>query len=272
MELTVNGLPSYAYTGGKLLKPGLDATLPAVVFIHGAEIDHSCWGLQSRWFANHGWVVLAVDLPGHGRSAGAPLSSIQEIAAWIIALLDAAGIARAALVGHSMGSLAALEAAASFPERISRIALLGNATPMPVSKSLLDAARDDPTRAEGMINAWSHSAHGHIGGNSAPGIWMYGANRRLMARAGRAVLFNDLSACNNYAQGLENAVRVHCPALLLCGGRDQMTALKSARNLAKTLPDARLQVLAGTGHSMMGEQPDAVLDALRAFLAENQAI
>jgi len=264
MDLTVNGLTSYAYTGGK----HLDTALPAVVFIHGAELDHSSWALQSRWFANHGFAVLAVDLPGHGRSAGPPLASIQDIAAWLIALLDAAGITRAALVGHSMGSLAALETAAAFPERVSRIVLLGNATPMPVSKTLLDAARDDPTRAEAMINAWSHSAHGHIGGNTSPGMWMYGANRRLMARAGRAVLFNDLSACNNYLQGLEQAPRVLCPALLLCGERDQMTALKSARNLAKVLADGRLQVLDGTGHSMMAEQPDAVLDALRGFLAE----
>ena len=262
MELTVNGLVSYAYTGGKLL----DTTLPAVVFIHGAELDHSCWGLQSRWFANHGCAVLAVDLPGHGRSAGAPLTSIAGIAAWIIALLDAAGIARAALVGHSMGSLSALEAAAMFPGRVSRIALLGNATPMPVSQSLLDAARDDTRRAEAMINAWSHSPHGHIGGNTAPGMWMYGASRRLMARAERSVLFNDLSACNNYAQGLESAAKVRCPALLLCGSRDQMTSPKGAQTLAKTLPDARLQVLAGAGHAMMAEQPDAVLDALRVFL------
>ena len=264
MELSVNGVSSYAYTGGK----PLDATLPAVVFIHGAELDHSSWGLQSRWFAHHGFAVLAVDLPGHGRSAGQPLSSIEEIAAWLVALLDASGITRAALVGHSMGSLAALEAAARFPERISRIALVGNATPMPVSKGLLDAARDDPGRAEAMINAWSHSPHGHIGGNTAPGMWMYGASRRLMARAERSVLFNDLSACNNYAQGLAQAAQVRCPALLVSGSRDQMTSPKAAKTLATVLPEARLLVLDGAGHSLMAEQPDAVLDALRAFLAD----
>ncbi|MEK7736682.1 MAG: alpha/beta hydrolase [Pseudomonadota bacterium] len=266
MEFVVNGQPAYAYSGGKLLKPPLDPAQPAVIFIHGAELDHSCWALQSRWFAHHGFCMLAVDLPGHGRSAGAPLTSIPAMAAWSVALLDVAGIRQAALVGHSMGSLAALEAAASFPERVSRIALLGNATPMPVSTALLDAARDDTSRAEAMINAWSHSPHGHIGGNSAPGMWMVGASRRLMARADRGVLLNDLSACNNYTQGLESAAKVRCPALLLCGSRDQMTAPKAAQNLAKLLPDARLQVLEGAGHAMMAEQPDAVLDALRDFL------
>ncbi len=262
MELSVNGQTAYAYTGGKPLDPAK----PAVIFIHGAEMDHSCWTLQSRWFAHHGFCMLAVDLPGHGRSAGAPLASIAAMAAWIVALLDAAGIARAALVGHSMGSLAALETAAAYPERVGRLALLGNATPMPVSQTLLNAARDEPGRAEAMINAWSHSPHGHIGGNSAPGMWMVGASRRLMARADRGVLLNDLSACNNYTQGLESAAKVRCPALLLCGSRDQMTAPKAAQNLAKLLPDARLQVLDGAGHAMMAEQPDAVLDALRDFL------
>ena len=67
MEFVVNGQPAYAYSGGKLLKPPLDPAQPAVIFIHGAELDHSCWALQSRWFAHHGFCMLAVDLPGHGR-------------------------------------------------------------------------------------------------------------------------------------------------------------------------------------------------------------
>jgi pimeloyl-ACP methyl ester carboxylesterase len=66
MDLDINGQKAYAYTGGK----AFDATLPTVVFIHGAQNDHSVWGLQSRWFAHHGFGVLAVDLPGHGRSEG----------------------------------------------------------------------------------------------------------------------------------------------------------------------------------------------------------
>jgi len=262
MKFVVNRQPAYAYTGGKLIDPAK----PAVIFIHGAEQDHSCWALQSRWFAHHGFCMLAVDLPGHGRSAGPLLTSIAAMVAWMVALLDAVGIRQAALVGHSMGSLAALEAAASFPERVSRIALLGNATPMPVSTALLDAARDDTRHAEAMINDWQHSPRGHLGGNTAPGMWMAGASRRLMERAADGVLLNDLSACNNYTQGLQRAAQVRCPALLLCGSEDRMTAPKAAQNLAAHLPGARLQMLAGAGHAMMAEQPDAVLDALRDFL------
>ena len=262
MEFSVNGCSAYAYSGGKPVDP----SLPAVLFIHGAELDHSCWALQSRWFAHHGYATLAVDLPGHGRSGGQTLSSIDEMANWIVALLDAAAIPRAALVGHSMGALAALATAAIFPQRVSRLALLGIAVPMPVSASLLDAARSEEPRAQAMINLWSHSPRGQIGGNSAPGMWLFGMNRRLMERAAPGVLFNDLSACNDYRAGIAHAAAVACPALLLCGSQDQMTPVKATETLAKTLPSAKRIILSGAGHAMMAEQPDAVLDALREFL------
>ena len=129
MELRVGGESAYAYTGGKAFDP----RLPALVFIHGGEQDHSIWILQSRYLAHHGYAVLAVDLPGHGRSGGAPLASIESMAAWIVALLDAAKVRSAALIGHSMGSLVALECAAKYPDRFGRIALIGTAFPMRVS-------------------------------------------------------------------------------------------------------------------------------------------
>lgn len=266
MEIAVNGHGAYVYTGGKSLQSALDTPLPALVFVHGAELDHSCWGLQSRWFANHGYAVLAVDLPGHGRSGGEPLASIAAMAAWLVALLDAAGIKRAALVGHSMGSLAALETAASYPERVTSIALLGNATPMPVLTALLEAARNDEPRARNMINVWSHSPRGHIGGSAVPGMWLTGMNSRLMERAAPGVLLADLSACNDYRVGLEHAAKVACPALILSGSHDLMAPPKATLELAKQLPGAKRVVLDGAGHAMMTEQPDAVLDLLIGFL------
>ncbi len=267
MEVTVDGLGAYVYSGGKSLAAAQDNALPALLFIHGAALDHSCWNLQSRWFAHHGHGVFAVDLPGHGRSAGAPLTSIAAMAAWLVAFLDAAGIERAALVGHSMGSLAAQAAAACFPERITSIALLGNATPMPVSAALLEAAKNDEPRARNMINVWSHSPRAHLGGNAVPGLWLPGMNLRLMERAAPGVLFADLSACNDYRDGLAQAAKVVCPALILSGSHDLMAPPKATLALAAALPGAKRQVLNGAGHAMMSEQPDAVLDALFAFLA-----
>jgi pimeloyl-ACP methyl ester carboxylesterase len=267
MEIAVDGHRVYAYTGGKTLQTALDSALPTVLFIHGADLDHSCWSLQSRWFANHGYGVLAVDLPGHGRSGGLPLASIAAMAAWNNALLDAAGIARAALIGHSMGSLAALATAACYPDRVTAIALLGNATPMPVSAELLEAAQHDEARARNMINVWSHSPRGQLGASAAPGLWLMGMNRRLMERAAPGVLLADLSACNDDRDGLEHAARVVCPALILSGSRDQMAPPRATLTLTEQLPGARRVVLDGAGHALMSEQPDAVLDLLIDFLA-----
>lgn len=263
MFLNVKGEQAYAYTGGKRL----DRALPSVAFIHGAQHDHSVWALQSRYFAHHGFNVLAVDLPGHGRSAGAPLASIGDMADWVCALLEAAEIPGAALVGHSMGSLTALEAAARHPERVTRIALLGTAVPMPVSGGLLDAARGDEERAMAMVNQWSHGPRGHLGGNIAPGLWMAGINLRLMERAAVGLMHNDLSACNEYTSGLDSAARVKCPALVVSGSRDQMTPPRAAKALAAALADVRVVTIEGAGHAMMAERPDATLDAMRAFLS-----
>ncbi len=111
MFIDVHGAPLYAYTGGR----PFDAARPTVVFIHGVLNDHSVWILQSRHLAHQGWNVLAIDLPGHGRSGGQPPASVEQAADGVLALLRAAGVARAALVGHSFGSLIALEAAARSP-------------------------------------------------------------------------------------------------------------------------------------------------------------
>jgi pimeloyl-ACP methyl ester carboxylesterase len=275
MQIEINGQSAYAYTGGK----PFDAALPCVVFIHGAQNDHSVWGLQSRWFAHHGFSVLAVDLPGHGRSAGKPLSSIEDLADWIELLLEKVGAGDTAncaansaaknvsLVGHSMGSLTALACASRHPARIARIALIGTAVPMPVSDALLGAAKDKEPKAIAMINAWSHSPRGTIGGNTVPGMWLLGASRRLMERQKPGVLHNDLAACNAYTHGMEAAAALACPAMIVSGSQDMMTHPKAAAKLAAAISDVKSVSLAGTGHALMAEQPDAVLDALRGFIA-----
>ena len=266
MELEVNGQPAYAYTGGK----PFDASLPCAVFIHGAQNDHSVWGLQSRWFAHHGFAVLAVDLPGHGRSAGRPLATIADLADWTEMLLERVGAGDTAknvsLVGHSMGSLTALECASRHPARIARIALVGTAVPMPVSDALLGAAKDREPKAIAMINTWSHSPRGTIGGNTVPGMWLLGTSRRLMERQQPGVLYNDLAACNAYTHGMEAAAALTCPALIISGSRDLMTHPRAAARLAAALGHARSVSLDGAGHALMAEQPDAVLDALRSFI------
>jgi pimeloyl-ACP methyl ester carboxylesterase len=262
MRLSVQGREVYAYTG---TRPQV-ATQPTIVFVHGAACDHSVWALQSRYFAHHGFNVLAVDLPGHGRSEGPPLRSVEVIADWLAGLLDAAAVDRAALVGHSMGALAALECAARHPARIERIALIGVALPMEVSDDLVDAARRDDHAAYQLINGWSFSARRSLGGNAVPGLWMTGNSMRLLERNRPGTLALDLDACRSYANGLAAAAAVRCPALVITGLRDIMAPPRNARAAVGALRDARAVDLPEAGHSLMAEEPDGVLDALCAFL------
>lgn len=207
------------------------------------------------------------NLPGHGRSTGEPLLSVEHLADWAIALLDAAGVGQATLVGHSMGSLVALEAAVRFPQRVGRAVLIGSSLPMSVAPVLLDASHDDEPKAVALINAWSYSPSGQIGGSAVPGLWLLGMNRRLMERQKPGVFFRDMSACNAYARSPESLAAIAAPVLIVAGSLDRMTPPKAAGDLREFIPGARLVTFKGSGHALMAEKPDAVLDVLRDFIA-----
>ena len=263
MYLTVDAKKTYAYTANR----PFDARKPTVLFIHGAANDHSVWSLQSRYYAYHGWNALAVDLPGHGKSAGTALDTIGDLAGWIGHFLDAVGAKDAALVGHSMGSLVALETAARHPERIKKIVMIGSAVPIQVSEALLNTSKANDHAAYEMINVFAHSNAAQLGGNRVPGMWMMGSAMRLMERSGDGVLHADFSACNNYAAGLEAAQKLKCPVLMILGKRDLMTPMKVAKDVISKLADVKVVALDGAGHSLMAEKPDEVLDSLISFLA-----
>jgi len=216
--------------------------------------------------------VLAVDLPGHHRSAGPALTSIGAMADWLVALLDAVGVSRAFVAGHSMGSLIALDFAGRYPSRATHLALVATAVPMAVSDALLDAAREREPEAIEMVNQWSHSTLAAKPSCPAPGFWLHGMNQRLMERVsatGEPRLFHtDFSACNAYTDGLARAAQVTCPARLIVGRRDVMTPPRAAKALADALRGAHVSVDTITldaGHALMSEQPDATLDALYTF-------
>ncbi|MBM3572478.1 MAG: alpha/beta hydrolase [Alphaproteobacteria bacterium] len=265
MELTVQGRSVFAATGGK----SFDPTLPAAIFVHGAGLDHTVWALQTRYFANHGRSVLAIDLPGHGRSSGPALDSIDAVGEWLVELMAVSGAERVALIGHSLGAIACLEAAAIAPRRgmgVDKLALLGAAACMPVHPDLIAAARIGDGRAHAMIVGWGVGRRAQIGGHRAPGLWLTGGSLQLLARSTPQGLATDLVACNAYQRGADAAREIKCPTLVLIGAADRMTPPKSARELASYLADARAVELPGAGHMMMLEQPEKTLDALASFL------
>ena len=244
----------FAYTAGR----AFDKAKPTLVFVHGAGLDHSSFLLQSRYFAYHGWNALAVDLPGHGRTPGSPIASVGGMAEWLLKEVPAGKVA---IVGHSMGSLIALECAARVPSRVERIALIGVAYPMKVGEAFLDAAKRDSYDAFDMHTIWGHSAQASLAGNPSPGMWMHGDNQARLERLGPGVLYNDLKACNDYV--LEG--EVSCPVLFVLGERDVMTPPRSAKAIQEKIPNAKTTRITFSGHSLMAEAPDATLDALVDF-------
>lgn len=269
MQIQVNGSTTYCYTGGK----PFDAAKPTVVFIHGVLNDHSVWALQSRYMAHHGWNVLAVDLPGHCRSAGEAPASVEAGADFIAALLDAAGLERAALVGHSFGSLIALEAAARLGTRVSHLVLVGTAYPMKVSPALIDAALNEPEKALRMVNVFSRST---LAPPSGAGFWVYNAGMALGRKVLRSntavnVFHRGFVACDSYANGEQAMAAVQCPVLFALGAQDQMTAPKAAQGLvaaARAAGKAVQTTSLPVGHNQMSEAPDETLMAIRDFLVK----
>ena len=270
MYLQVNGAQTYCYTGGK----AFDAAKPTVVFIHGVLNDHSVWILQTRYLANHGWKVLAVDLPGHCKSGGEAPSSVEEAADFIAALLDAAGVQTAALVGHSWGSLIALEAASRLKDRVNHLVLVGTAYPMKVSPALIEASLNEPLKALTMVNVFSRSTLAAPPSALGPGTWVYGASmalgKRVLASNPKVNVFHrGFVACDTYANGEQAVAAITCPVLFVLGAQDQMTQPKAAQGLIKTAQAAgkAVQVVSlPVGHHQMTETPDATLFAIRDFL------
>lgn len=262
MEVRVEGKRVFAGTGGR----DFDPALPAAVFLHGAGMDHTVWALQTRAIAHRGRSVLALDLPGHGASEGPALPSIEAMAAWVLAVLDAVGATRARIAGHSMGSLVALETAARGGARIEALALLGFVPEMPVHPDLLEAARNGAHAALELMTGWGLAMRSQLGHNLAPGLWLQGETLRLLERASPAGLAADLAACNAYKRAATAAAEIRCPTLLLLGAQDRMTPAAKGRAFASAIPGAQVTVLPDAGHMMMIEDPAGTLRHLQTVL------
>ena len=269
MHIQVQGADIYAYTGGK----AFDAARPTAIFIHGVLCDHSVWALQSRYIANHGWNVLALDLPGHAKSsAAAAPTTVEAAAAFIGQLMDAVGLDKAALIGHSWGSLIAMEAAANLQDRISHLVLVGTAFPMKVAPALLDSALNTPEKAIAMVNTFSRAT---LSPPNGAGSWVFGAGmalgRRVLASNARTNLLHaGFTACDSYAGGEAAMAALTCPVLFALGSQDQMTSPKAAQGLVKAAQAAGKQVQIAhlpVGHNQMTEAPEETLAAIRDFLA-----
>ncbi len=237
----------------------------AIIFLHGAGFDHSVWVMPARYFARHGLRVLAPDLPAHGRSDGPALRTIEAMADWVAELVGelVPSHVKTTLVGHSLGSLVTLAAADRHVSLIDQICLLGASAPMPVGPPLLNAAKDNHHAAFEMANTWSHSTVGRMGASQNPGLSNFVSGERWLEQMGDDTYHADLAACHAYQRGPSALAQ---RSLVIVGGADKMTAAKSGLKVAEVVGAEQTVVLEGSGHAMLSEQPNQVLDALRNFV------
>jgi pimeloyl-ACP methyl ester carboxylesterase len=270
LYFTVDGHRVFGHTGGRHFDPDGKVLL----LLHGAGCDHTMWGLQTRYFAHHGYAVLALDLPGHGRSEGTPPDTIDGYAAWVWCAAEAAGVdpkRRIAIAGHSMGSLIALAAAGREPMSMAALVLVGTAAHMQVHPDLIAAAAANDPTAFDAITDWGFGRAAHLGGHQAPGLWLDGGGRALLAASRPGVLGAGLKACDAYAVGVDAAACITCPTLIIVGGGDRMTPPRTIQPLIEALADVRVRTLAGTGHMIMVERPNETIDLIADFLRSARA-
>lgn len=258
MIIDVGGRSIHAATGG--VEPSPED--PVVILLHGAGMNGTIWQLQTRYLAYRGLQAIAVDLPGHGRSEGDPLASIEDLGQFIVDLMDAAGWSEASLVGHSMGSFIALDAARRLGARCTSMVLMGAASAMPVHPQLISDAEANLPAAAALMAAWGHAKPAHLGQNPTPGMWMTGGARALVERSDPGVLVVDFLACAAYEGAGEAAAAVTCPTTVIIGLGDKMTPPKAGRALSEMFDNVEVIELADIGHSMMTEAPRPVRSAI----------
>jgi pimeloyl-ACP methyl ester carboxylesterase len=200
----------------------------------------------------------APDLPGHGKSAGPARDSIGDYSEWLVAFCDALELPKAVIIGHSMGGGIALDFALRFPERVAGLALVATGARLRVAPALLNLIREDAAQAAHLISDWA------FGPEAPPEMVRLG--RRQMSAVSPQVFYDDFSASDRFDL-MDQIQEIGAAAVIICGTHDKLTPPKYSIFLRNHVPNAELHIVEGAGHMVMIEKPQAVLRALRAFLA-----
>jgi pimeloyl-ACP methyl ester carboxylesterase len=265
MYFDVNGKRVFASTGGK----AFDAGQPTIVFLHGSGLDHTFWGLHSRFFAFRHYSVLVPDLPGHTNSEGPPLASIEAMADWLHDVVVTLGIDRVSIVAHSQGCLVALEYASRYPEHLRSVTFIASGLATPVNDALIKAAEEKPESAIAMMMSWGFGPAGHLYQGPIPGNAMLAGGRNVMRGNVPNELATDLKACNAYQNGKAAAAAIGCPVQVILAGKDRMAPRKAGMQLVEHLAKPEVHVIPESGHMLPLEAPDKCRRLLREFIFEN---
>ena len=231
----------------------------ALVLIHGAGGSHLHWGRAVRTLPKA--EVLALDLPGHGRSGGAGRTTVAQYSSAVMSFLDVLGVEQAVLAGHSMGGAIAQTTALEFPDRVRGLVLVGTGSRLRVLPRILEGTLSDYAATVELIcqSAYSENAPAEL-------VRM---GRKQMLRVPAQVLHDDFAACNAF-EITERLGEIRCPTLVVCGTEDRLTPPKYSTFLAERIPGAQLVLVEGAGHMVMIEKERQVAEAMSRWLTERE--
>ncbi len=227
----------------------------SLIFIHGSGGDHSLWSLQYAKLHKH-YNIVAVDLPGHGRSKGSGENDVGNYCLWVRKLLDVLRLNNPILVGHSLGAAITLQFALNYPQKIKGIITVGGGLKMPVNPSLLEFLRANPAEAIDLMCKFSLAKE-----NRPQFIALL---KKSLSQANIDVLYSDLSACDKLDLA-EEIGKIAVPALVICGTEDKMTPPDFSRQITENISGAKLCLIEGAGHMVMMERPKEFNEALNKF-------
>jgi pimeloyl-ACP methyl ester carboxylesterase len=265
MYFEVNGRQAFATTGGKAFDKGR----PVVIFLHGSGLDHTFWGLHSRFFAFRNYAVLVPDFPGHTHSEGPHLNSIEEMADWLNDAVEVLDIDNISLVAHSQGCLVALEFASRFPRKLRSVSFIASGPATPVNPALIESAEKNPEAAIAMMTSWGFGAAGHFHQGPIPGSSMIAGGKKVMRGNVPNELAADLKACNAYKNGVAAAGNIDCPRQVILGGKDRMAPRKAGLALVEALNGPQVHVMDKSGHMVPLEAPNECRKLLKEFIFSN---
>lgn len=239
----------------KLYASGPHLQEPPLVLVHGAGGDLMHWPSDLRRMPGH--KVYALDLPGHGKSGGQPLSTIADYAEALHRWTDEQALPRFALAGHSMGGAIALEFALRYPGRVASLILMNTGARLRVAPQILTGLRRDFLGTVELLVRWMY------GENADPNLLRLGARR--LRQVAPETLYADFAACNAFDLRAD-VCRIATPTLIICGDSDLMTPLKNSQFLHEQIMGSQLVVIPDSGHMAALQQPAAVAGHLRGFL------
>ncbi len=231
------------------------SSAPPLLLIHGAGGQHTHWPPQVRRL--EGAHIIAPDLPGHGRSGSAGRDTISAYAADMLLLMDALGVGRFVVGGHSMGGAIAQQLALDAPQRVAGLVLVATGARLRVTPQILDRVLTDCEAVIDFVLAHSFAP------SADDGLRQVG--RRILKAIPPQVVYGDYLACDRF-DVMDRLPQIAAPALIIGGTADEMTPPKYLRYLAEHLPDAELHLIDGAGHMIMAERPAEVAHILRGWL------